>query len=64
MGIIDKLLKRDELWVRLKAAEEAGMEIARENGDLRIENIRLKREIERLRGEGVGERTKTEQEGV
>ena len=36
----------------LNAAEEAGIEIAKENADLRIENIRLKREIERLRGEG------------
>jgi cell division protein FtsB len=49
--LIDKLLKWDKLRVRLKAAEEAGIELAKENGDLRIENIRLKREIERLRGD-------------
>ncbi len=51
MKLIDKLLMWDELRTRLKAAEEAGIEIAKENCDLRIENIRLKREIERLRGD-------------
>jgi len=49
--LIDKLLRWDELRIRLKAAEEAGIELAKENGDLRIENIMLKREIERLRGD-------------
>ena len=48
MSVIDKLFKWDELRVQLKAAEEAGMELARENGDLRIENMLLRREIERL----------------
>ena len=51
MKLFDKLLRWDELRVRLKAAEEAGIELAKENGDLRIENIRLRREIERLRGD-------------
>lgn len=51
MKLIDKLLRWNELLVRLKAAEEAGVELAKENGDLRIENIRLRREIERLRGD-------------
>ena len=49
--LIDKLLRWDELRVRLKAAEEAGIELAKENGDLRIENIKLRREIEQLRGD-------------
>lgn len=52
MKLFDKLLKWDELRIRIKAAEEAGIELAKENGDLRIENIMLKREIERLREEG------------
>ena len=52
MKLFDKLLKWDELRIRIKAAEEAGIELAKENGDLLIENIMLKREIERLRGEG------------
>lgn len=52
MKLFDKLRRRDELRVRLKAAEEIGIELAKENLDLCIENIRLKREIERLRGEG------------
>lgn len=51
MKLLDKLLKWDELRVRLRAAEEAGIELAEENADLRIENIRLKCEIERLRGD-------------
>lgn len=51
MKLIDKLLRWDELRVRLKAAEEAGIELAKENGDLRIENIKLRREIEQLRGD-------------
>lgn len=51
MKLFDKLLRWDELRVRLKAAEEAGIELAKENCDLRIENIRLRREIERLRGD-------------
>lgn len=51
MKLIDKLLRWDELRTRLKAAEEAGIEIAKENGDLRVENIKLKREIERLRSD-------------
>ena len=51
MKLIDKLLRWDELRVRLKAAEEAGIEIAKENADLRVENIRLRREIEWLRGD-------------
>ena len=52
MKLFDKLLKWDELRVRLRAAEKVGIELAKENADLRIENIRLKREIQRLRGEG------------
>ena len=51
MKLIDKLLRWDELRVRLKAAEEAGIELAKENVDLRVENIKLRREIERLRGD-------------
>lgn len=49
MKLIDKLLRWDELRIRLKAAEEAGIDLAKENGDLRVENIKLRREIERLR---------------
>ena len=51
MKLIDKLLKCDELRTRLKAAEEAGIELAKENADLRVENIKLRREIEQLRGD-------------
>lgn len=51
MKLIDKLLRWDELRIRLKAAEEAGIDLAKENGDLRVENIKLKREIERLKGD-------------
>ena len=51
MKLIDKLLKWDELHIRLKAAEEAGIELAKENADLRVENIKLRREIEQLRGD-------------
>ena len=32
MKLFDKLLRWDELRVRLKAAEEAGIELAKENG--------------------------------
>ena len=51
MKLFDKLLRWNELHTLLKASEEAGIEIAKENGDLRVENIKLRREIERLRGE-------------
>lgn len=51
MKLIDKLLRWDELRIRLKAAEEAGIELAKENGNLLIENIKLKCEIERLKGD-------------
>jgi len=51
MKLFDKLLRWDELRVRLKAAEEAGIELAKENADLRVENIKLRREIERLGGD-------------
>ena len=52
MSIIDKLLKWDELRVRLEAAERAGLEIAKENADLRIENELLKRELAALKEVG------------
>lgn len=51
MKLFNKLLERDNLRVLLTAATKAGMELAKENSDLRVENIRLRREIERLRGE-------------
>ena len=51
MKLFDKLLRWNELHTRLKVAEEAGIEIAKENGDLRVENIKLRREIEQLRSE-------------
>ena len=51
MKLFDKLLRWNELHTQLKAAEEAGIEIAKENGDLRVENIKLRREIERLRND-------------
>lgn len=51
MKLFDKLLRWNELHTLLKASEEAGIEIAKENGDLRVENIKLRREIERLRGD-------------
>lgn len=49
MNLIDKLLKWDELRIRLKAAEEAGIELANENMELVIENISLRREIKNLK---------------
>lgn len=52
MSVIDKLLKWDELRVRLEAAEQAGIEIAKENADLRIENELLKRELAALKEGG------------
>ena len=58
MNIVDKLLRWSELHARSKAVEELSLRLIDENTDLRIENIRLKREIERLaemRGEGGGE---------
>ena len=50
MKLLDNLFRCAELRVRLKAAEEAGIELAKENGDLRVENMKLRCEIERLRG--------------
>ena len=52
MNVVDKLLRWSELHARSKAVEELSLRLIDENTDLRIENIRLKREIERLRGEG------------
>lgn len=50
MNLIDKLLlKCDELRTRLKAAEEAGIVLANENIDLRIENEMLRQEIKGLK---------------
>lgn len=62
MSVIDKLLRWDELRVQLKAAEEAGMELARENGDLRIENMMLRREVERMKDDAHAERLREEGE--
>ena len=45
MSIVDKLIEWDELRVQLEAANRAGMELAEENADLRIENGSLKREL-------------------
>ena len=42
MKLFDKLLRWNELHTLLKAAEEAGIEIAKENGDLRVENAKLR----------------------
>ena len=52
MSIIDKLIKWDELRVSLEAAERAGLELANENADLRIENELLKRELKALKEGG------------
>ena len=52
MSIIDKLIKWDELRVRLEAAERVGFEIAKENADLRVENELLKRELAALKEGG------------
>ena len=55
----------DELPDRIlgKAAEEAGMELARENGDLRVENMMLRSEIEQLTNDAHAERLRGEGEG-
>lgn len=63
MKLIDKLLRWDELRVQLKAAEEAGMELARENCDLRVENMILRREVERMNDNAHAERLRGEGEG-
>jgi cell division protein FtsB len=49
MNWLDKVLMWDELHMRLKAAEEAGIELAKENADLRIENAMLRQEIKGLK---------------
>lgn len=49
MKLFDKLLRFDELRVQLKASEEAGIELAKENADLRIENTLLRRSNEIVR---------------
>jgi len=48
MKLFDKLLRWNELHAQLKAAEEAGIEIAKENGDLRVENAKLRNEVDNL----------------
>lgn len=62
MKLFDKLLRWYELRVRLKAAEEAGMELGKENCDLRVENILLRREIEQLTNDEHAERLRGEGE--
>ena len=62
MSVIDKLFRFDELRVQLKVAEAAGMELARENGDLRIENIMLRRKVEQLTKDAHAERLRGEGE--
>lgn len=49
MKLLDKLLKWDQLRTRLKAAEEAGEELANENAVLRVENALLMLTINQMR---------------
>lgn len=48
MKLFDKLLRWNELHTQLKVAKEAGIEIAKENGDLRVENAELREQVARL----------------
>ena len=55
MKLFDKLLRWGELRTRLKAAEEAGIEIAKENGDLRVENAKLRELVRDMWSDGMCE---------
>lgn len=49
MKIINWLRSRDNLIVLLEASTRAGIELAKENADLRVENELLKRELKALK---------------